>query len=108
MISKCVASLKKSEINKRIESPAIVRLLREVEEVSITVFESLFSLICPGMETSNRWSMIFKSTHSKRVHCEGDREENIYQVQKMDTALEALNKKSSKTCMDMLQTQGFQ
>lgn len=95
MVSKCFASSKKSKINKSIETPAIVSLLREVEEVSATVFESIFSSICPAQETSKkcRWSMVFKSTQSKRVHCKDDRVENINQVQKMDMAL---NKKSSK------------
>lgn len=62
-ISKCFSSSKKLKINKNIETPAIVSLLREVEEVSITVFESIFSSICPAKETSkqNRWSMVFKS-----------------------------------------------
>ncbi|WOG99809.1 hypothetical protein DCAR_0519165 [Daucus carota subsp. sativus] len=104
MISKCFTSSKKSKINKSTETPAIVGLLREVEEVSIRVFESIFSSICPAKVTSNRWSLVFKSTQSKRVHCEGDIEENINQIQKMDMILEALNKKSSKA-NDILGTQ---
>lgn len=99
MVSKCFSSSGKSKINKSIETPAIVSLLREVEEVSITVFESIFSSICPAKEASkqNKWSKVFKSTQSKRVHCEENTEENINKVQKMDMALEALNRKSSKT-----------
>lgn len=92
MVSKCFSSSRKSKINKSIETPAIVSLLREVEEVTITVFESIFSSICPAKEASkqNKWSKVFKSTQENR-------EENINKVQKMDMALEALNRKSGKT-----------
>ena len=109
MVSKCFSSSKKSKINQSIETPGTPSLLREVEEVSITVFESIFSSICPAKETSkqNRWSKVFKSTQSKRVHCEEEREQNINQVQKLDMALEALTKKASKTS-DIMGTQDVQ
>ncbi|XP_074361352.1 uncharacterized protein LOC141701617 [Apium graveolens] len=103
-VSKCFSSSNKLKINKNSETAAIVSLLREVEDVSIRVFDSIFSSICPAKETSkqNRWSMVFKSTQSKRVHCEGDN-----QVQKMELALEALYKKSS-TGNDIMGTQEVQ
>ncbi|KAK1400359.1 hypothetical protein POM88_010222 [Heracleum sosnowskyi] len=104
MVSKCFANSKKS---KSIETHGIVSLLREVEEVSITMLDSIFSSICPAKETSNKWSMVFKSSESKRVHCEGDKEENINQVQNMYSSLKALNKKSSKT-NEILGTQEVQ
>ncbi|WOG99814.1 hypothetical protein DCAR_0519170 [Daucus carota subsp. sativus] len=109
MLSKCFAGSKKSKINKSIETPAIVSLLREVEEVSISVFESIFSSICPAKEASTKstWSKVFKSTQSKRVHCEEDTEEIINQVHNMDMALEAISKKSSKKS-DITQTQDVQ
>ncbi|KAK1400338.1 DUF241 domain-containing protein [Heracleum sosnowskyi] len=96
MVSKCFSNSKKSKINNSTETPAIFVLLREVEEVSLTVFESIFSSICPAKESSNRWSMVFMSTESKRVHCEGDREENIHQVHNMDMALESLKRNPVK------------
>ncbi|KAK1400332.1 Eukaryotic translation initiation factor 3 subunit a protein [Heracleum sosnowskyi] len=69
MVSKCFAGSKKSKINKSIETPAIVSLLREVEEVSITVFESIFSSICPAKEASkqNKWSKVFKSSKTSGI-----------------------------------------
>ncbi|KAK1351712.1 DUF241 domain-containing protein [Heracleum sosnowskyi] len=70
MVSKSLASFKKSQNKKCKETSAIVSLLKEVEEVSLTIFESLFSSVFPVKETSkqNRWSLVFKSTQSKRVH----------------------------------------
>ncbi|XP_074364226.1 uncharacterized protein LOC141705051 [Apium graveolens] len=70
MISKSLASFKKSQNKKCKETSAIVSLLREVEVVSITIFESLFSSLVPAKEASkqNRWSLAFKSTQSKHVH----------------------------------------
>ncbi|KAK1400339.1 DUF241 domain-containing protein [Heracleum sosnowskyi] len=70
MVSKSLANFKKSQSKKCKETSATVSLLREVEEVSTTIFESLFSSVFPAKETSkqNRWSLVFKATQSKRVH----------------------------------------
>ncbi|KAL8150049.1 hypothetical protein AgCh_006890 [Apium graveolens] len=70
MVSKSLASFKKSQNKKCKETSAIVSLLREVEEVSITIFESLLSSVFPAKDASkhNRWSLGFKSTQSKLVH----------------------------------------
>lgn len=107
MVSKCLASLKKSQNPKRKETSAIVRILREVEEVSILVFESLFSSLFPAKETSkqNRWSMVFKPTQTKRVH--GVSEDNN-EVQKLQTNLEALYKQKINMQLDFLKIQETQ
>ncbi|KAK1400349.1 DUF241 domain-containing protein [Heracleum sosnowskyi] len=70
MVSRSLASFKKSQNKKCKETTATVSLLREVEEASITIFESLFSSVFPAKESSKqtRWSLVFKSTQSKRVH----------------------------------------
>ncbi|KAK1400337.1 hypothetical protein POM88_010200 [Heracleum sosnowskyi] len=108
MVAKCLASLKKSQSSKSNETSAIVRLLGEVEEVSIVVFESLFSSVLPAKEASkqNRWSMVFKPTQTKRVH--GVSEDKFNEVQKLQTNLEALYKQKINMQLDFLKIQETQ
>ncbi|KAL1814954.1 hypothetical protein ACET3Z_017528 [Daucus carota] len=103
LVSKSLATFKKSQNKKCNETSATVSLLREVEEVSITMFESLFSSVFPAMETSkqNRWSFVFKSKQSKRVHEEG-------KVEEMQMDIEAIYKQKINLQSDFSRIQGAQ
>ena len=103
MVSKSLATFKKSQNKKCNETSATVSLLREVEEVSITMFESLFSSVFPAKETSNqnRWSLVFKSKQSKRVHVEG-------KVEEMQMDIEAIYKQKINLQSDFSRIQGAQ
>ncbi|WOG99808.1 hypothetical protein DCAR_0519164 [Daucus carota subsp. sativus] len=105
MVSKCLASFKKSQNKKCHETSATVSLLREVEEVSITMFESLFSSVFPAKETSkqNRWSLVFKSKQSKRVH-----EVSEGKVEEMQMDIEAIYKQKINMESDFSRIQGAQ
>lgn len=61
MISKCFSSTKKSGSNKSSETLSTVRMLREVEELSITIFESLFSSV--GTARSKRVGLWLRILH---------------------------------------------
>ena len=106
MVSKSFVDFKKSQDKKSNESSAILRVLKEVEEVSVSVFESLFSSVFPAKETSKqkRWSMVFKSTQSKRVH-EASKDN---EVQKIHLNLQALYQQKRNTQSDLLRIQETQ
>nr|XP_017250632.1 PREDICTED: uncharacterized protein LOC108221253 [Daucus carota subsp. sativus] len=103
MVSKSLATLKKSQNKKCNETSATVSLLRDVEEVIITMLESLFSSVFPAKETSNqnRWSLVFKSKQSKRVHVEG-------KVEEMQMDIEAIYKQKINLQSDFSRIQGAQ
>ncbi|KAK1351711.1 DUF241 domain-containing protein [Heracleum sosnowskyi] len=105
MVSKCFVSLKKSQDKRSNEASVIVNLLKEVEQVSLTVVESLFSSVFPANKTSkqNRWSMVFKPT---RVH--GASEDNFSEAQKMQIDLEALYKQKLNFQTDFTRIQQTQ
>ncbi|KAK1351715.1 hypothetical protein POM88_053998 [Heracleum sosnowskyi] len=87
------------------EGSVIVNLLKEVEQVSLTVVESLFSSVFPAKETSkqNRWSMVFKPI---RVH--GASENSFNEAQKMQIDLEALYKQKINFQTDFTRIQQTQ
>ncbi|WOG97732.1 hypothetical protein DCAR_0417073 [Daucus carota subsp. sativus] len=102
MVSKSFTNFKKSHDKNR-DSPAILSLLKQVEEVSITVFESLFSSVFPATSKQNKWSMVFKSTQSKHLH-----KDNNNQVDKIQLNLEALYQQKRNSQSDLLRIQETQ
>lgn len=86
MVFKCL--VKKSQNEKSNQTSAAVSLLREVEEVSTTMFQSIFSSALALKQ--NRWSLVFKSTQSKRVH--GVTEGNTNEAQKLQMDIKAIYK----------------
>ncbi|KAK8625264.1 hypothetical protein V6N13_090139 [Hibiscus sabdariffa] len=70
------------------DGEATFSMLREVERVTFTVFESLFSYICgTRMESeSTNWSFVSKLMSSKRVTCEGEATETN-EFEKVDALL---------------------
>ncbi|XP_017245720.1 uncharacterized protein LOC108217398 [Daucus carota subsp. sativus] len=79
MVSKCLDNLKISQSKKSNLTSTAVSLLREVEEVSAAMFQSIFS-----SAKQNRWSLVFKSTQSKRVHEVSEGNSNEAQKMLMD------------------------
>lgn len=72
---------------------AVVSMIKEVEEISLLVFESLLSLICRPKARTTGWSAVSKLLQSGRVSCEGQGCAN--EVEKMDSELICLIGKKS-------------
>ena len=104
MVSKCLYNLKKSQNRKSNQTSTVVILLRELEEVSATMFQSLFSSTVPSKQ--NLWSMAFKSTQSKRVH--GVSEGNTNEAQNMQMDIKAIYKQKIDMQSDSLMIQEIQ
>ncbi|XP_040364488.1 uncharacterized protein LOC112171380 [Rosa chinensis] len=75
-----------SSLNKDQETIANISKLREVEAVTRTVFEPIWSFIS-GPKVSSSWSFISKMMQSKRVACEEEAEVN--QFAEVDAALKS-------------------
>ncbi|KAM5562700.1 hypothetical protein ABKV19_017750 [Rosa sericea] len=76
-----------SSLNKDQETIAIIsKLMREVEAVTITVFEPILSFIS-GPKVSSSWSFISTMLQSKRVACEEEAEVNEFA--EVDAALKS-------------------
>ncbi|XP_008236145.1 PREDICTED: uncharacterized protein LOC103334942 [Prunus mume] len=96
-----------SYLNKDNESIAVVSTLREVEAVTLAVFESLLSFISgPKSQPSSR-SLVSKMMHSKKVACEEETEANEFT--QVDAALNSLighkTSKSQNKSVDNAQNQ---
>ncbi|GLT86005.1 hypothetical protein SLE2022_041680 [Rubroshorea leprosula] len=97
-ISKALAKLKTMEAKCTSSSPsdqsqtkAIVGMLKQVEAVTLSVFESLLSLIYGTMDQSNTksWSLVSKLIGLKRIACE-EEERNINEFEKVDAAVKMI------------------
>ncbi|KAL6214122.1 hypothetical protein ACLB2K_013560 [Fragaria x ananassa] len=76
-----------SSLNKETECISIVNTLRNVEAITLTVFESLFSFIS-GPKASTSWLLVSKMMQSKRVACEEEAE--INEFAEVDAALKSV------------------
>ncbi|OWM70604.1 hypothetical protein CDL15_Pgr014277 [Punica granatum] len=76
LVSKTLDSLKKMEKQSNLkkaakeEDEAALNVLREVEQVNISVFESLLFFLSKPKTRSNGWSMGSKVMPAKRISCE--------------------------------------
>jgi hypothetical protein len=101
VISKCFRNLKRAEkkstsipsVDKDSNLFAVVSMIKEVEEISLLVFESLLSLICRPKARTTGWSAVSKLLQSERVSCEGQGCAN--EVERMDSELICLIGKKS-------------
>ncbi|KAM4080527.1 hypothetical protein ACJW30_11G023600 [Castanea mollissima] len=85
--------------SKKNEDLAIVSLLKELEAVTILVFESLLTFIDgPKLQSkSSSWFVVSKLVHPKRIACEGE-ETDANEFEKVDAALQTLiSHKTSKS-----------
>ncbi|KAM6558521.1 hypothetical protein CsatA_027760 [Cannabis sativa] len=69
-----------SPLNKDQQSVEIVNMLREVESITLTIFQSLISFMTGqnSLSKSNKWSFVSKMKNSKRVCCEEVMESNRF------------------------------
>ncbi|XP_031407015.1 uncharacterized protein LOC116215444 [Punica granatum] len=94
LISKTLESLKKMEkqsnLNKAAEEEdeAALNVLREVEQINISVFESLLCFLSRPKTRSSGWSVVSKLKSSKRISCEGAADAN--EIEELDHELLAL------------------
>ncbi|CAL9022926.1 unnamed protein product [Prunus brigantina] len=86
-----------SSLNKDSETISIVSELRDVEAVTLAVFESLLSFIsCPKSQPNSSWSLVSKMMQSKQVACEEETEVNEFA--EVDASLQSLiGHKTSKS-----------
>ncbi|KAM5562710.1 hypothetical protein ABKV19_017760 [Rosa sericea] len=77
-----------SSANKVQETIAIVSKLRDVEAVSLTIFESVLSFISKPKSKPSSWSLVSKMVQSKRIAC--DEEAKVNEFAEVDAALKSL------------------
>ncbi|KAF5202063.1 hypothetical protein FRX31_008347 [Thalictrum thalictroides] len=89
MIHKCLKDMKKMENNVSIEENEIVIILREVEKITLAMFESTLSFISgtkAGTRSKrNSWNLV-----SKLMHIKLQEKNNTTEVVKADAALNIL------------------
>ncbi|KAF8377727.1 hypothetical protein HHK36_031111 [Tetracentron sinense] len=116
VIHKCLRDLKimkkytlSALVDKDHDLVAMVSMLREVEAITLSVFESLLSFVSGPKARSkpSGWSFVSKLMQTKHVSCEGE-ESNINEVEKADVAVYALNNKKSCNEIDVVQVQNVQ
>nr|XP_023906680.1 uncharacterized protein LOC112018385 [Quercus suber]POF18305.1 hypothetical protein CFP56_47550 [Quercus suber] len=89
---------------KKNEDLAMVSLLKELEALTVMVFESLLTFIAgPKLHSkSNGWFVVSKLVHPKKVLCE-DEETDANEFDKADAALQSLiSHKTSKSDYSIL------
>lgn len=97
-INKTLKILKVKEIciaNEDHEDKSAIKMLKEAEQVTLTVFRSLLSFVLGPKTWSKQssWSVVFKLMQSHKISCEKD----LSEFQKVDAALVLLyNKKRNK------------
>ncbi|PQP91637.1 uncharacterized protein Pyn_25283 [Prunus yedoensis var. nudiflora] len=88
-----------SSLNKDDETFSVVSKLREVEAITLAVFESLLSFISGPKSQPSSWSLVSKMMQSKKVVCEEATE--INEFAEVDAALNSLIRhKASKPSAD--------
>ncbi|KAK9944325.1 hypothetical protein M0R45_009898 [Rubus argutus] len=80
--------MKNSVLNKDQETIAIVSKLRDVEAVTLTIFDSVLSFISRPKSRPSSWSLVSKMVLSKRIAC--DEEANVNEFDEVDAALKSL------------------
>ncbi|XP_030950013.1 uncharacterized protein LOC115973912 [Quercus lobata] len=85
--------------SKKNEDLAIVSLLKELEAVTVLVFESLLTFIAGSklQSKSSGWFVVSKLVHPKRIVCEGE-ETNANDIEKVDAALQSLVSHKTSKC----------
>ncbi|GLT43005.1 hypothetical protein SLA2020_169820 [Shorea laevis] len=68
------------------ETKAIVGLLKQVNAVTLSVFESLLSLICGSQSKTKSWTLVSKMISPKRIACK-EKERIINEFEKVDAAI---------------------
>ncbi|XP_021902753.1 uncharacterized protein LOC110818264 [Carica papaya] len=92
--SKCFRDLKtKEKMKKESNSVAAISMLKQVEEISVVMFQSSLSFISQSKTRTSGWSVVSKLVLSRRVACE-EAEDN--EMEKIDDELGALKASKKK------------
>ncbi|XP_062021139.1 uncharacterized protein LOC133737633 [Rosa rugosa] len=91
--------------DKTHETPAIVKMLKELDAVTSTVFESLFSFIASSnlKSKSSTWSLVSKLVQPRKVACEGEEVTKTNELEKVDAALHLLMSHKTKASDNTMQ-----
>ncbi|XVF62265.1 hypothetical protein PTKIN_Ptkin08bG0203500 [Pterospermum kingtungense] len=66
---------------------AVIRVLREVNAMNTSMFQSLFSFfVAPVSSRQTRWSLVSKLLHKGVISCE-EKQENANELESLDVAL---------------------
>ena len=95
--------------SKKNEDVAIVSLLKELEAVTILVFESLLTFIAGSklQSKSSGWFVVSKLVHPKRIACEGE-ETDANEFEKVVAALQTLISHKTSTVDYSIHVQNVQ
>ncbi|XP_008243674.1 PREDICTED: uncharacterized protein LOC103341901 [Prunus mume] len=94
--------------DKNHETPAVINMLKELDAVTVAVFESLLSFIAGSKSKSSSWSLVSKLVQPKRVSCEGEETANTNELEKVYGALNALIIHKSKKSDYAMQVENVQ
>ncbi|KAM7256714.1 hypothetical protein ACFE04_012455 [Oxalis oulophora] len=105
IVSKSLKNLKRSETKSaKSDQDSTIKMLKDSEEITLAVFESLFSLISQS-KTNNGWSSVSKLFKPKRVSCESllrQSEDLNSNIQELEQNLECLYRRLVKTRITLL------
>ncbi|KAM7260381.1 hypothetical protein ACFE04_016122 [Oxalis oulophora] len=105
IVSKSLRNLKRSETKiAKSDQDSTIKILKDSEEITFAVFESLFSLISQS-KTNNGWSSVSKLFKPKRVSCESllrQSEDLNSNIQELEQNLECLYRRLVKTRVTLL------
>ncbi|XP_023923853.2 uncharacterized protein LOC112035262 [Quercus suber] len=96
---KALKSMQTKLYSKKNEDLAMVSMLKELEVVTVMVFESLLNFIAGTklQSKSSGWYVVSKLVHPKKIACEG-KETDANEFDKVDVALQSLiSHKTSKS-----------
>ncbi|XP_058759010.1 uncharacterized protein LOC131632242 [Vicia villosa] len=82
---KCILSINN---NKDYQTLATISLLKEVEMITFSIFESLLNFMCGTQTKRTSWSLVSKLMNSKRVSNSSSQSEDENEFAKVDNALE--------------------
>ncbi|VVA30019.1 PREDICTED: Protein of unknown function DUF241 [Prunus dulcis] len=94
--------------DKNHETPAVVNMLKELDAVTVAVFESLLYFIAGSKSKSSSWSFVSKLVQPKRIACEGQEVANTNELEKVDAALQSLVSHKSKKSDNTMQVEDVQ
>ncbi|CAL9022917.1 unnamed protein product, partial [Prunus brigantina] len=83
-------------------------MLKELDAVTVAVFESLLSFIAGSKSKSSSWSFVSKLVQLKRIACEGEEVANTNELEKVDAALQYLVSHKSKKSDNTMQVEDVQ
>ncbi|TXG64986.1 hypothetical protein EZV62_011980 [Acer yangbiense] len=104
-IKKALKGMEIKHSSKTSEEHGTITMLREVEAITFSVFESMLSLISGPRSTSSKlsgsWSLVSKLVQPKRIKCEEEKSD-MNEFEKVDAALIAHKSSTSDNTIQVL------